>query len=85
MEKKLSYDELKAHFDLRKCTNKEHLFQIGKLLGSWQIANDNWSMVCTNNQSLRTEVLAFTISKTADGLKYYSISAFKLKIVWGFT
>lgn len=80
----MNYDQLKEHFQLKTCPNKEHFFEIGKLLGSWQIAEDNWSAVSERSQNMRTEIISFVSIQHVDGTRFYSFTIFKLKLVWGF-
>ena len=80
----MTYEELKHHFNLFKCPNKETDFEFGKLIGTWQIASDKWSTVDTRSQSIRTEIIALTSSENTDGIKHYSFTFFKFKVVWGF-
>lgn len=75
--------QLKEHFGVKTCPNKEHFFEIGKLLGSWQIAEDDWSTVLEHSQTMRTEIISYVSVKHADGTKFYSLTLFKLKILWG--
>ena len=75
--------QLKEHFGVTPCPNKEHFFEVGRLLGSWQIAEDNWSVVLEHSQTMRTEIISFTTVKHVDGIKFYSLTLFKLKILWG--
>lgn len=80
----MNHTQLKEHFDVKACPNKEHFFEIGNMLASWQIAEDNWSAVSEHSQTMRTEIISFVSVKHADGTKFYSLTIFKLKIVWGF-
>jgi hypothetical protein len=80
----MNHTQLKEHFDVKKCPNKEHFFEIGNMLGSWQIADDDWSAVSEHSQTMRTEIISFVSVKHVDGTKFYSFTIFKLKIVWGF-
>lgn len=79
----MNHAELKEHFDVKPCPNKEHFFEIGRLLGSWQIAEDNWSVVLEHSQTMRTEIISFVSVQSVDGIKFYSLTLFKLKILWG--
>ena len=79
----MNHAQLKEHFEVTTCPNKEHFFEIGKLLGSWQIAEDNWSAVSEHSQTMRTEIISFVSVRHVDGTKFYSLTLFKLKILWG--
>lgn len=74
--------ELKNYFDLRPCTNKAQPFKIRNLIGEWQWANDHWSQLV--GERLQTLYLSFHSIKTTTGLVAYSITLWKLKVIWGF-
>ena len=80
----MNHAELKEHFDVKACPNKEHFFEIGSMLASWQIAEDDWAAVSEHSQTKRTEIISFVSVQSVDGIKFYSLTLFKLKIVWGF-
>ena len=79
----MDHAQLKEHFGVETCPNKEHTFKISKLVGYWRIAKDCWSSVDEHSQTLRTEIISFVSVKHMDGTRLYSLTIFKLKIVWG--
>ncbi len=79
---KLTELELKAHFDLKPCTNPYHDFKFGRLMGQWQIANDCWSQLC--GQHMQTQHFCYYGIKDVKGLKGYVLVIGKLKVIWGF-
>lgn len=81
----LNHAQLKEHFDVTKCPNKEHFFEMGRLFGSWQIAEDDWSAVSEHSQTKRTEIISFVSVEHVTGIKFHSLTIFKLKILVGLT
>jgi hypothetical protein len=75
-------DELRKHYDLKPCTNKNHEFKIGKLMGEWIWANDHWSQLV--DDKLQTLWFSIHTTETVDGLKIHSFTCWKLKVIVGF-
>ena len=74
-------DELRLHFDLKRCLNPAHDFRIGRLSGGWVWASDNWSQLV--GQNLQTLHFAIHSTTTPDGITIHSFTAWKLKVVFG--
>ena len=73
-------EELRAHFDLKPCPNPAHAFSLGKLMGEWRIAEDDWSQLV--GQNLQTLLLSYHTTKSTSGIVLHSITIFRLKIIW---
>jgi hypothetical protein len=78
----MNNQELRTHFDLKKCPNKPHNFEIGKLFGNWVWAEDNWSTLV--GDKLNTHYFSLHKIKSVDNIVAYSIVILKLKIIWTF-
>lgn len=77
----LTKDELRKHYDLKPCANKTHEFKFGKLMGEWIWAEDCWSQLV--DDKLQTFWFSIHTTETVDGLKIYSLTAWKLKVIIG--
>lgn len=77
----MTNEELKLHFDLKKCMNPPHEFKIGNLIGEWQWANDKWSQLI--GDKLQTSWLSFHTTTNLNSTTIYCFTFWKLKLVIG--
>jgi hypothetical protein len=77
----LTKDELRLHYDLKKCSNPSHEFKIGKLMGEWIWAEDCWAQLV--DDKLQTFWFSIHTTETVDRLKIYCLTVWKLKVIVG--
>lgn len=76
-------EKARQYFEVTQCTNPRHDFRIGRLIGQWQIANDNWVTITDKGQEL-THWFRFGKCRNQEGATIYEFVFWKLSIIWGF-
>lgn len=73
----------KERGELYPCPNPSHPFQIGRLMGQWQWANDCWSSVSATGV-MSNYGLCFCTLNTLNGVKVYKIIVWRLSVLLAF-
>lgn len=76
----LTKQELKEHFELFPCPNKEREFKLGNWYFVWQVAQEYWATADVETQTLHRQFIEVSSLKTVDGAKFYKIILWKLSI-----
>lgn len=76
-------NQAREYFEVTKCTNPVHSFKIGRLIGQWQIANDNWITITDKGQEM-THWFRFGKYRDQEGATIYEVVVWKFCVLWGF-
>lgn len=67
---------------LTKSPHPSHKFDIGRLIGEWQMAKDSWVHL-DDSGKIHHHIFTVEIQETTDNLRLLNIVIWRLKIVMG--